>query len=338
LHPEKSPEGRLAFEGTTAISQLKSFRALLYEPIHPRAVELLSTVAEIKYANDLEEIALMEAARDVQAIIIRTQGRVSARIIDAAPMLKVVARHGAGVDNIDVQAATARHIYVVNTPEANTESVAEHCVGMMIMLSKHFVPADRALRLGCWQARQAYVGQELYMKTLGIVGFGRIGRRVASICHDAFAMRILYCDVKSYPQEAHTLNAQRTTLEHLLHQSDYVSMHVPLLEETRGLIGRRQFAVMKPTAFIINSSRGEVVDEDALLDALQHQTIAGAGLDVFSGETASADNPLLRLENVVVTPHMAALTEEALLRMGMVVRDVMRVFEGQTPQCWVNRW
>ena len=321
------------------MSERKRFRALLYEPIHADAVEMLATVAEVCYAEDLTEEALVEAAHDVDGIIVRALGRVTARIMDAAPRLAVVARHGAGVENIDVGAATERRIYVVNTPEANAESVAEHCVGMMIALSKRILPADRALRQGQWQARYNHIGRELQGKTLGLVGFGRIGQRVATICHQAFEMRILYYDIEAYPQVAQALGARRTTLDDLLCEADYVSVHVPLLPQTRGLMDACEFALMKPTAFFLNLARGPVVNEAALLDALREGTIAGAGIDVFAVEPTPADNPLLALENVVVTPHMAALTEEALWRMAtMVVRDVMRVWEGGTPQYWVNRW
>ena len=325
--------------GAVVMSGRKKFRALLDVPIHADAVELLSTVAEVRYAEGLTEEILVEAARDVDGIIVRANGRMTARIMDAAPRLAVIGRHGVGVENIDVAAATERGIYVVNTPEANTESVAEHCVGMMIALSKRILPLDRALRQGRWEARYDYIGRELQGKTLGLVGFGRIGQRIATICHQAFGMRILYYDIEAYPQVAQALGARRTTLDELLREADYVSVHVPLLPETRGLIGDGEFALMKPTAFFLNLARGPVVDEAALIDALREGTIGGAGIDVFAVEPTPADNPLLTLENVVVTPHMAALTEEALRSMAMtVVRDVMRVWEGKTPQHWVNRW
>jgi D-3-phosphoglycerate dehydrogenase len=320
------------------MSEHKKYRALLYEPIHADAVELLSTVAEVRHAESLAEEVLVEAVHDVDGIIIRSHGRVTARIMDAVPRLAVIGRHGTGVDTIDVAAATERRIYVVNTPDANTESVAEHCVGMMIALSKHILPADRAMRQGHWQVRYTYTGHELQGKTLGIAGFGRIGQRVATICHQAFAMQILYYDVQAYPEVAQALRARRTTLDDLLREADYVSLHLPLLPETRGLIGAREFALMKPTAYFLNLARGAIVDETALTDALRKGTIAGAGIDVFAVEATPADTPLFALENVVVTPHLAALTEEALWRMAMVVRDVMRVWEGQTPQYWVNPW
>ena len=320
------------------MGERKKYRALLLEPIHADAVDLLSTVAEVSYSEDWEQDTLVEVARDVDGIIVRANGRITPRIMDAAPRLVVVARHGVGVDNVDVAAAAERGIYVVNAPGTNSEAVAEHCVGMMIALSRHFLPSDGALRQGRWTARQDYLGWELRGKTLGIVGFGHIGRCVATICRRGFDMSILYCDVEAYPQAEQTLGAQRMSLHDLLREVDYVSVHAPLLPETQGLIGDGEFALMKPTAIFLNLARGPIVDEGALIDALREGTIAGAGLDVFTEEPTPIDNPLLTFENVVVTPHMAGMTQESMLRMAMAaVRNVMSVWEGKTPQDWVNR-
>jgi len=316
----------------------RPFRVLLYEPIHADGITLLSEVAEVRRIEDLSEDAVVQQVSDVDGIIVRALGKVTAHIMDAAPKLAVVARHGAGVENIDVAAATERHIYVVNTPEANAESVAEHCVGMMLALAKRIVVADRALRQGRWNARNTYTGRELLGRTLGLVGMGRIGQRVAAICHAAFQMTLLYYDVTSYPQIETALGARRVALADLMREADIVSVHVPLLSQTRGLIGAQELACMKPTALLLNLARGAVVDEPALLDALQRGSIAGAGLDVFAEEPLPASSPLLRLDNVVVTPHLAAITEEALWRMGMVARDVISVLQGAEPQYWVNRW
>ena len=320
------------------LSSPKEFRVLLYEPVHDDALELLSTVAEICYATDLTEQTLLEEVRDVDGIILRAHGRISARIMDAAPRLVVAARHGAGPDNIDAEAASERGIYVVNTPGANTQAVAEHCVGLMLALSKGLLKSDQVVRQGRWDLRLGLVGRELHGKTLGLVGFGRIGQRVATICHQAFGMRILYSDVIVHPEAARALEAQQMKLDELLREADYVSVHVPLLAETEGLIGRSEFALMRKSAYFLNLARGRVVDEAALIDALDRGIIAGAGLDVFAMEPTPTDNRLFALENVVATPHVASLTEEALRRMGMmVVRDVMRVFQGTPPENWVNR-
>lgn len=305
---------------------------LLYEPIHEKALDWLKQRAEVRMATSLDEESLIQTVADVDGIIIRANGKVTRRLMEAAPRLKVVGRHGVGVEAIDRHAAAERGIVVVNTPDANMESVAEQCVGMMIALAKRIVEADKALRAGDWEARYRLTGVELYGKTLGVVGFGRIGQRVAEICHQAFAMPVLYYDVVSYPEvEAH-LGAQRVALDDLLVAADFVSLHVPLLPSTKGLIGEAQLRRMKPSAYLINSARGPVVDQNALLRALQEGWIAGAGLDVFDPEPLPADSPLLQLDNVVVTPHMAAHTDEALLRMALVVEDVMAVIEGRPPK------
>lgn len=320
------------------MSERRKRKVLLYEPIHDDAVRMLSDVAEIRYADGHTQDALIETARGVDGIIARIHGRVSAEVMDAAPQLAVIGSHGVGVDNIDVAAATERGIYVVNTPGANTNSVAEHGVGMMIALSKNFVALDQATREGRWEARYDYTGSELRGTTLGLVGFGRIGQRVASICREAFGMQILYADVVPHAEAAQALQARWVGLEALLSASDYVSLHVPLTRETRHLIGSEELNRMKPTAYLLNLARGAIVDEEALTEALRAGSIAGAGVDVFAEEPPSDDHPLLDLEKVLVSPHSAALTHQGLRRMAMVVEDVMRVWAGERPYHWVNEW
>jgi D-3-phosphoglycerate dehydrogenase len=304
---------------------------LLYEPIHATALEALSQRAEVRMASSLDEAALLEQVQDVAGIIIRANGKISRRLMEAAPHLKVVARHGVGVEAIDRQAAAERGITVVNTPEANVESVAEQCLGMMIILAKRMRLADQAIRAGDWEARYRLIGNELLGKTLGLVGFGRIGRRLAAMCRLGLSMRLLYHDVVAYPEAEAKLGAQRVELDRLLRESDFVSLHTPLTAETRGLIGESALRSMKPTAFLINTARGQVVDQAALVQALQLGWIAGAGLDVYDPEPLPADHPLLRMENIVLSPHMASHTDEALLRMAMVVNDVLAVIEGRQP-------
>jgi D-3-phosphoglycerate dehydrogenase len=310
---------------------MKPFRVLLYEDMHPAGKQVLAQKAELIFARSLEEDDLVEQVSDIDALIIRANGAVTARLMDAAPRLKVIGRHGVGLDAIDLAAAKERGIAVCNTPVANVESVAEQAVGLMLAMSKHIVRADKALREGRWQVRYQYVGQELWGRTLGLVGMGRIGGRVAEICHLAFGMPILYYDILQYAQAEQELGAQRLPLENVLAEADYVSVHVPLLPATRGLMGRAQFARMKEGAIFINTARGPIVDETALLEALTTGHLAGAGLDVYSVEPLPADNPLLRLENVVLTPHMAAHTDDALQAMSLVAQDVLRVLEDQEP-------
>jgi D-3-phosphoglycerate dehydrogenase / 2-oxoglutarate reductase len=305
---------------------------LLYEQIHSKAVELLKQHAEVRMAGDLAEEHLLQLVADVDGIIIRANGKVSRRLMEAAPHLKVVARHGVGIEAIDRIAAAEHGIVVVNTPDANNESVAEQCVGMMIILAKRIFQADKALRSGDWGSRYRLIGDELFGKTLGVVGFGRIGRRVAEICHSGLCMPIVYFDVVAYPDAEASLQARRLDRDELLAASDFISVHLPLLPETKGIIDAIALHRMKPSAYLINSSRGPVVDQNALIRALREGWIAGAGLDVFDPEPLSPDNPLLGMENVVITPHMAAHTDEALYRMALVVEDVIAVIEGRSPK------
>ncbi len=304
---------------------------LLYEPMHEKAVAWLAERAEVRLAPSLDEGALLQAVADVDGIIIRANGKVTRRLMQAAPRLKVVARHGVGVEAIDRVAAAELGITVVNTPYANDESVAEQCLGMMVALAKRILEADRALRSGDWDARYRLIGAELEGKTLGLVGFGKIGQRLAKMCHLGLDMPIVYHDLVAYPEVEETLGARRLSFDEVLAMSDFISVHVPLVTETRGLINEAALRKMKPSAYLINSSRGPVVDQPALQRALQEGWIAGAGLDVFDPEPLPAGSPLLRLNNVVVSPHMAAHTDEALYRMALAVQDVMAVIEGKAP-------
>jgi D-3-phosphoglycerate dehydrogenase len=254
----------------------------------------------------------------------------------SAPKLKVIGRHGVGVENIDLEAATEKGIWVVNTPDANDISVAEHFFGLAIILSKMLKKADIALREGRWGARYEYTGNELHGKTLGILGFGRIGRAVGRIGHKGFDMKVLYYDAVRYEETEKELKAMKVSLEEVLSESDYVSINLPMLPETKGLLGEREFGLMKPSAFIINLARGPIWDEKVLYKVLKEKKIAGAGSDVYEVEPAAKGHPLFDLENFVGTPHMAAHTEEALRRMSLVAEDVIRVLEGKAPVHPVN--
>jgi D-3-phosphoglycerate dehydrogenase len=305
---------------------------LLYEPIHARALEYLKERAEVRMAESLEESDLLGVVGDVDGIIIRANGKVSRELMKAAPRLKVVARHGTGVEAIDLKAAAELGITVVNTPAANVESVAEQCLAMMIILAKRILLADHAIRAGDWAARYRLTGVELLGKTLGVVGIGRIGYRVAELGHTALHMPVLYYDIVSSPKAEADLQAKKVELDELLANADFISLHLPLLPSTRGLVDAQFLKKMKLGAFLINSSRGPVVNQADLIQALQQGWIAGAGLDVFNPEPLPPDHPLLKLENVVLSPHMAAHTDEALYRMAMVVEDVLAVIDGRVPQ------
>jgi len=310
----------------------KRFKVLLYESMHQEGTALLEENCDVVYARSYDEQELIDQVSDVDAIIIRANGAVSEKVIAAADNLKVIGRHGVGLDAIDLEAAKKRGIRVVYTPLANRESVAEHFVALALILAKKIRQADIALRDGYWQARYELIGTELRGKTLGVLGFGRIGRQTARICRGGFDMRILYYDPIEYPQAEKELDAARVDEKLLFETSDFISINMPLLPETRHFVNAELLNLMKPTACVVNMARGPIWSEADVAEALQANRIAGAGADVYEVEPATADNPLLKLDNFVGTPHMSAHTEEAMILMSLVARDVLSVLEGKDPE------
>ncbi len=309
---------------------------VVMERIHPRGQSLLEARGNVIFPKALDEATLLPLVRDADAIVTRALARVTRKLMEAAPHLRVVGRHGIGVDNIDVEAATDLGIWVVNTPDAPTEPVAEHFLMLALMLQKHFEFTKHVLKTGDWSLRMNRPGQELRGRTVGIVGFGRIGRRIAEICCLGFGCPILYSDTVDGGERAATLAARRVPLEQLLQESDIVSLNVPLVVETRHMIGARELNMMKRTAYLINLCRGPVWEEGAVYEALKENRIAGAATDVFENEPAPSDHPLLQLENFVATPHSSSSTEEALERMSLVAEDVIAVLDGGEPRWAVN--
>jgi len=312
------------------------FRFLLLEPMHRAGIEVLEAAGQVRMATATDEDTVMREIGDIDGVVIRANGAITRRILEHAPRLKVVGRHGVGVDNIDLEAATDHGVQVVNTPLATVEPVAEHAIALMLALAKQVLLGDRLARSGQFAARLSIQGTEMAGKTLGVIGFGRIGRRVAQIGYHGLGMRVLYADIVPSPEMEREIGARRVDLETLLGDSDYVTVHVPLLPQTARLIGADQFAIMKPTAFFVNTSRGPVVDEAALYAALAEKRIAGAGIDVFEQEPTPADNPLFALDNIIVTPHVASSSTEALRKMALVAEDVVAVLEGRSPKFPVN--
>ena len=315
---------------------MEKFKVLLYENMHEEGKAILKEKADIFFAEQLDEDYLIGRVKEIDGIVIRANGRVSRKVIESAPKLKVIGRHGVGVENIDLEAATEKGIWVVNTPDANDASVAEHFFGLVLMLSKMLRKGEMALKEGRWEARYQYIGNELHGKTLGILGFGRIGKTVGQMGYKGFEMKILYYDTMQYKEVEKEIKARKVSLGELLSKSDFVSINLPMLPETKGLIGEREFGLLKPTAHIINLARGPIWDEKALYTVLQERRIAGAASDVFEVEPATKGHPLFQLENFIGTPHMAAHTEEALGRMSRVAVDVIRVLEGKEPIHPVN--
>ncbi|MHB1162320.1 MAG: hydroxyacid dehydrogenase, partial [Chloroflexota bacterium] len=264
---------------------------LAAQPLHPVATRLFSENAIYRVASAPDPVTMAREVRGVHAIAVRLS-LVPAEVIEAADSLEVIGRNGVGVDNIDMVAATRRGIPVVNTPDANALSVAEHVLGAALALARGYNRLDRETRSGSWGAREKY-GRELTGVTFGFIGLGRIGSLAARKCKGAFDAKIVAYDPYVRPEVAGELGAKLVgSLDELLMESDVVSLHVSLTAETKGLMGARELGLMKRSAYLINASRGMVVDEEALVEALKAGTIAGAALDVFGQEPLPADSPL----------------------------------------------
>lgn len=312
---------------------------LMLTSMHESGMAILREAGELRVASALDPSTLRREVRDVDALVLRTAGVIDAPLLDCAPKLRVIGRHGVGYDHVDIAAATARGIHVVTTPGANTIAVAEHAIAFMIAISKHFPQQTTALREGRYDDRVKLVGRELFGRTLGIVGFGRIGRRVGRIAFQGFGMRVLYNDIVDPPPESEEAAgwARRVALDELLRECEYVTLHVPLDASTRRMIGARQLAMMRPDAILINTCRGPVVDEAAIAEALDHGRLWGYAADVFDVEPPPADHPLIGRPDVLLTPHSAAQTIESLINMSSwVAEDVVGILQGKPPRYPVN--
>ena len=306
-------------------------KVLVREKIADAGVELLRE----RYDVDVDANGdLAERIGDYDAIIIRSATKLTSDLIDRAARLKVIGRAGVGVDNVDVEAATRRGIVVANAPESTVISAAEHALGLLLGLSRNIPQAHAALKEGRWE-RSRYGGLELADKTLGVLGFGRIGQQVARRAA-GLQMRVIAYDPFVSKERFRELGVERAeTQDDVLAAADFLTLHLPLTPETRGALDADAFARMKPGVRIVNAARGELVDEEALLAALRDGRVAGAALDVFSEEPYSG--PLLELDNVVVTPHLAASTEEAQDRAGVIVaQQVVAALEGELVTNAVN--
>jgi D-3-phosphoglycerate dehydrogenase / 2-oxoglutarate reductase len=298
-------------------------RVLVREPIAEAGIELLRERFDVDVDGDSD---LAERIADYDAIVIRSATKLTAELIGRASRLKVIGRAGVGVDNVDVEAATRRGIVVANAPESTVTSAAEHTVGLLVALSRNIPQAHAALKQGRWE-RSRYGGVELADKTLGVLGFGRIGQQVARRAL-GLGMRVLAHDPFVARERFRELGVERAeSADDVYAAADFLTVHLPLTDETRRAIGRDAFARMRDGVRLINAARGELVDEEALLEALERGKVAAAALDVFSVEPYSG--PLLELDNVVVTPHLAASTEEAQDRAGVIVAEqVAAALEG----------
>ncbi len=276
----------------------------------------------VEKRTGLSPDALAEALRDCHGLVVRSETKVTAQLMDRVPALRVVGRAGVGVDNIDVPAATARGIVVMNAPDGNTITTAEHTIALLIALARRVPQANSSLKSGHWD-RKSFIGVELQGKTLGVVGMGRIGRAVAARAR-AFGMKIIAFDPFLAREQAGDLEIELAPLAEVFANSDFLTVHTPLTAETRGIIGREAFAMMKKGVRVINCARGGLIDEEALYDAIKAGIVAGAALDVFAQEPPARDHPLLLLDEVIVTPHLGASTAEAQEGVAFTVAEQMR--------------
>ena len=308
---------------------------LVADRISNEGLDILNKAgAEIDIKLRLKPKELESIIGGYDVLIVRSQTRVTAEVIKAGKKLKVIARAGAGVDNIDVNEATEQGILVVNAPASNTIAVAEHVFGLMLALIRHIPQAHHTLESGVW-ARSEFMGTELRGKTLGVIGLGRIGAEVAKRA-GAFEMKVIAHDPFVTVDYAHNLQVELVSLKKLLSESDFITLHSALTAETRGLIGAKEIALVKPTARIINCARGALIDEEALAKAIEKKKVAGAAVDVYCKEPA-IDCILLKCGNVIHTPHIAASTTEAqAVAATTVAEQIVDVLNGRPPEYQVN--
>jgi len=312
-------------------------RILVNAEAHPDALKILEDNGlEPVYVPESDVEGSLEEARDSVGVVANASLSFDEAFFELAPEVKVIGRMGVGYDNVDLEAAGRHGVRVVNTPLSIIEPVAEHTLMLMLALVRRVVVGDREARAAVFRQPSNNPDFELLGKTLGIIGLGRTGLRVARIARLGFEMEIIYHDQLENPEAEEELGARRVELDELLARSDIVTLHVNFSPETEHLIDSVALAKMKRGAYLINVSRGAVVDETALVEVLRSGGIAGAGLDVYEEEPPAADNPLWELPNIIVTPHRAGFSTEGVYGSSMVVEDMVRVLNGEEPRFPVN--
>ena len=309
-------------------------KILISDPIAPEGIDLLKAQAEVDVKRGLKPQELMDVLGDYEALIVRSETQVTSEVIQAGERLQVIARAGIGVDNIDLKAATSMGIAVVNAPTGNTVAAAEHTLALILSLARNVPQAHQSLKQGKWE-RSTFMGIEVRNKTLGIIGLGRVGSEVARRAQ-SFGMSLIAYDPFVAPDYARILGVELVSMEKLLSDADFVTIHTPLGDSTHHLIGSRELAMMKPGARIVNVARGELIDDEALIEALDQDKLAGAALDVFSQEPPG-ESPIVNHPKVVVTPHLGASTREAQREVAIeVAEQVMAVLRGEPARNTVN--
>lgn len=303
-------------------------RVLITDNINLSAADMLRADCEVIYEPKLSHEALLERVFDVDALMIRSASMVSADVLERAPRLRIVGRAGVGTDNIDVTTATRKGVIVINSPEGNTVAASEHTIGMLMALARHIPEGDVSLKAGQW-IRNKLVGVEVYSKTLGVVGLGKIGRRVANVCH-ALGMKVNVFDPFLSKTMAEELGVNSVTFDEILETSDFITIHAPKTRETMHIFNRETLARCKPGVRIVNCARGGIIQEEALVEALEKGLVAGAALDVFEDEPPGPDSPLLKpgphSNRLVLTPHLGASTEEAQVNVALDVAEQIKAF------------
>lgn len=314
-----------------------AFKVLIPRTVSPEGIDYLeANGCEVDSREEMDAEELAAAIKEYDAVLLRTD-ILDKKTIELAGRLKIIARHGVGFDNIDIEAAAAKGIYVSYTPAANINSVAEHVTGLILAISRQTVKVDGAVRQGNFGVRDTAHGTEVKGKTLGIIGLGNIGKLVAEKCALGLGINVIAYDPYAKVTEEEYIT-KIESVDDLLAQADFVSLHLPYNKALHHFINKDKLGVMKSSAFLINAARGGLVDETALAEALNDKTIAGAALDVFEQEPVRADHPLLKLENLIATPHLAALTNEAMSTMSLdCAKEIVRVKNQQEPLVWLNK-
>ncbi len=309
-------------------------KILIADTISEEGIDILRSNAEVDTKPGLKPEELLSIIGDYEALVVRSQTQVTSKVIEAGKKLLIIARAGVGVDNIDVEEATRRGIVVVNAPTSNTTAAAEHTIALMLALARHIPQANATLKSGVWE-RNNFIGIEVRNKTLGIIGLGNIGSEVARRAR-GLEMKVLAYDPFISIDHARNLQVELVPLEQLLKDSDFITIHTPLTKSTRGIIGAKELALVKPTVRIINTARGGLIDESALVKAIKGKKVAGAAFDVFATEPLTS-SILFENDNIIVTPHLGASTTEAQAMVAEdVAKQIIAVFKGQPARYAVN--
>lgn len=309
-------------------------KVLIADSVSEEGINVLRSCAEVDVKTGLKTEELVSVIGDYEALVVRSQTQVTAEVIAAGKKLQVIGRAGVGVDNVDIEEATRRGIVVVNAPTGNTISAAEHTIALLLALARHIPQANTSLKSGAWK-RSAFMGTEVRNKTLGLIGLGNVGSEVARRAR-GLEMKLIAHDPFISAEHAHNLQVELVTMKQLFKEADFITLHTPLTAKTKGMIGEKELALVKPTVRIINTARGALIDEEALARAVKEKRVAGAAIDVFPVEPTT-ESALFESDNIIVTPHLGASTAEAQVMAARdVAEQIVDVFNGRPARYAVN--